>query len=65
MMDIIDSCVETGLDENGICLFYAIRYFNHRKHCSTALSNKIAPLIIHSHLWVRDEAKSYIEMCLL
>ena len=64
MIDIIDSCVESGLDENGLSLFYAIRYFTFRRAFPFSLVNKIAPMVIHPHLWVRDQAKEYMEMCL-
>lgn len=64
IIDVIDSCIETGLDENGISLYYAIRYFTCRKISIPAIVKKIAPLIIHPHLWVREQAKEYLDMCL-
>ena len=57
IIDVIDSCVESGLDENGISLYYAIKYFTKRKVCTTVIVKKIALMVIHPHLWVREQAK--------
>lgn len=57
IIDVIDNCIESGLDETGISLYYAIKYFTHRKVCVPSIVKKIALMVIHPHLWVRDQAK--------
>ena len=51
--DIIDSCVESSLEENGLTLYYAIKYFTTRRISTIPIAKKIAPMVIHPHLWVR------------
>ncbi len=57
IIDVIDNCIESSLDENGISLFYAVKYFTVRKIFTPIIVKKIAPMVIHPHLWVRDQAK--------
>lgn len=56
-MEAIDSCIEAGFEENGFCLCYAIKYFTVRKSYAPHIVKKIAPMVIHPHLWVREQAK--------
>jgi hypothetical protein len=56
--------VESELNENGIPLYYAIKYFTTRRKFTDALVKKIAAFVIHPHLWVRTEARAYLEACL-
>jgi hypothetical protein len=46
--------MESGLDENGISLYYAIKYFTRRKIFSPGIVKKIGPMVIHPHLWIRE-----------
>lgn len=64
IVDVIDNCIETSLDENGFSLYYAIKYFTVRKIFTPSIVKKIGPMVIHPHLWVREEAKDYLNMCL-
>ena len=65
MMESIDSCIESGLEENGVVLYYAIKYFTIRKMTTITIVKKIAPMILHPHLWVQEQAKEYLGMCLM
>ena len=64
ILDAFDSCIESGLDEIGMGLFYSIRYFTLRKSTSHFIIKKIAPHVINPNKWVSDEAIAYIRMCL-
>ena len=65
MMEAIDVCIENNLEENGLALYYAIKYFTVRKITDKGIVKKICPMVIHPYLWIRDQAKSFIEMCLV
>lgn len=56
--------MESGLDENGISLYYTIKYFTNRKVFNQNIVKKIAAMVIHPHLWVREQAKDFIEVVL-
>lgn len=64
IIDVIDNCIETSLDENGFSLYYAIRYFTVKQIDTPMIVKKIGPLVIHPHVWVRESARDYIAMCL-
>lgn len=64
MLDVLDSCVEGALDESGMGLFYAIRYFTLRKSTSHFVVRKVAPHTVNPSKRIRDEAIAYVRMCL-
>ena len=64
ILDVFDSCMESGLEEEGIGLFYTIQYFTIRKSTTNYLIKKIAPHVINPSKWIRDEALKYVAMCL-
>jgi hypothetical protein len=64
ILDAIDQCIEEELYGNNISLYYSIKYFTNRKLCTPNIINKICPLVVHPHLWVREQAKDYLRMVL-
>lgn len=64
ILEAFDSCIEGGLDESGIGLFYSLQYFTLRKNTSASTLRKIAPHVLNPSKWVRDEAIAYMRMCL-
>lgn len=61
--EFLDMCLESGLDESGVAVFYAIRYFRLRQLTSEHIVAKIVPLLVYPHRWIREEAVKYVEMC--
>jgi hypothetical protein len=64
ILDAFDSCIESGLEEAGMGLFYSIKYFTIRKSTSHFIIKKIAPQVVNPNKWIRDEALCYVKMCL-
>ena len=63
-LDFLDPCLESGLDESGVAVFYAIRYFRIRKIIKEELIKKILPLLLEPNRWIHEEVEEYIRMCL-
>jgi hypothetical protein len=61
-LEALDGYMLSKLSETDMALFYVIQYFTVRKLCSLHIVMKIAPMVMHSHLWVSEQAKLYLAM---